>query len=44
MIKTTDELLNKNFNDYACLYIGGGNTYKLLNELKVSGAFNKIKD
>lgn len=44
MIKTTDELLNKNFNDYACLYIVGGNTYKLLNELKVSGAFNKIKD
>ena len=43
MVKTTEELMSKNFNDYACLYIGGGNTYKLLNDLKVSGAFDKIK-
>ena len=43
MIKTTDELMNKNFKDYACLYIGGGNTYKLLNNLKISGVFDKIK-
>ena len=43
MVKSTDELMNKNFNDYACIYIGGGNTYKLLNDLKISGAFNKIK-
>lgn len=43
MVKTTDELMNKNFTDYACIYIGGGNTYKLLNDLKISGAFNKIK-
>ena len=44
MVKSTDELMNKNFNDYACIYIGGGNTYKLLNDLKVSGAFDKIKN
>ena len=43
MVKSTDELMNKIFTDYACLYIGGGNTYKLLNDLKISGAFDKIK-
>jgi dipeptidase E len=43
MVKTPEELLNKNFTDYACLYIGGGNTYKLLNDLKMSGNFEKIK-
>lgn len=43
MVRTPEELMNKNFIDYACLYIGGGNTYKLLNDLKVSGAFDKIK-
>ena len=43
MIKSTDELMSKNFTDYSCIYIGGGNTYKLLNDLKISGAFNKIK-
>ena len=43
MIKSTDELMSKKFTDYACIYIGGGNTYKLLNDLKISGAFKKIK-
>lgn len=43
MIKSADELLNKNFKDYAFIYIGGGNTYKLLNDLKTSGAFEKIQ-
>lgn len=43
MVKSTDELMSKKFTDYACIYIGGGNTYKLLNDLKVSGAFDKIK-
>ncbi len=43
MVKTTDELMSKNFTDYACIYIGGGNTYKLLSDLKTSGAFDKIK-
>ena len=44
MVTSTDELMNKNFNDYSCIFIGGGNTYKLLNDLKVSGAFDKIKN
>ena len=43
MVTSTDELMNKNFSEYACIYIGGGNTYKLLNDLKLSGAFDKIK-
>ena len=43
MVKSTDELIGKNFTDYACIYIGGGNTYKLLNDLKISGAFDKIR-
>lgn len=44
MIKSGEEIVNKNLSDYACIYIGGGNTYKLLSELKISGAFDKIKD
>ena len=44
MVKSTNELLNKNFTDYACVYIGGGNTYKLLNDLKKSGVFEKLKN
>ncbi len=43
MVTSPEKLINKNFNEYACLYIGGGNTYKLLNDLKVSGVFQKIK-
>ena len=29
MVKTLEELMGKDFKEYACLYIGGGNTYKL---------------
>ena len=43
MVTTPEELMSRDFNDYACLYIGGGNTYKLLNDLKTSGAFDKIR-
>ena len=43
MVTTTRELMNKDFTLYACIFIGGGNTYKLLNDLKISGAFEKIK-
>ena len=44
MINAGEELLNKNLSNYACIYIGGGNTYKLLYLLKSSGAFDKIKN
>ena len=30
MVKTPGELMRRDFTEYACLYIGGGNTYKLL--------------
>ena len=43
MVTTLEELMSRDFNDYACLYIGGGNTYKLLDDLKKSGAFDKIR-
>lgn len=44
MVISANELLSKNFNDYACLYIGGGNTYKLLGILKETGNYDKIKN
>ena len=43
VIQSADEILSKNLSDYSAVFIGGGNTYKLLKELKDSGAFEKIK-
>ncbi|MBQ4522502.1 MAG: Type 1 glutamine amidotransferase-like domain-containing protein [Lachnospiraceae bacterium] len=43
MVRRGDELANKNMMEYSMLFIGGGNTFKLLNDLKVSGAFTNIK-
>ena len=43
VIQSADEILDKNLFDYSAIFIGGGNTYKLLKELKDSGAFEKIK-
>lgn len=43
MVRTFEELSSKNYNNYSAIFIGGGNTYKLLKGLKESGAFNKIK-
>ena len=42
MITSATELCTKNLDDYAALFIGGGNTYKLLAELKSCNAFSKI--
>lgn len=44
MVKSFKELASKDLLHYAALFIGGGNTYKLLLGLKQSGAFNNIKD
>ena len=44
MVKTPGELAEKDPAGYACLYIGGGNTYKLLNDLKTGGAFERIRN
>lgn len=44
VIKTADDIVNKNLSNYAAIFIGGGNTYKLLKLLKDSKAFEKIKE
>ena len=44
MVRTFDELASKNYYDYCAIFIGGGNTFKLLKGLKDSGAFLKIRD
>lgn len=44
MVRSFEELASKDYNDYSCLFIGGGNTYKLLKGIKDSGAFKKIKE
>lgn len=44
MITSAGEIRDKSLGDYACIYIGGGNTYKLMSELKAGGAFEKIRE
>lgn len=44
MVRTFDELASKNYYDYCAIFIGGGNTYKLLKGIKDSGSFEKIKN
>ena len=44
MIRSADELSAKNLDDYSVIFFGGGNTFKLLNDLKECGAFEKIKE
>ena len=43
MVKSAEELDGTNVENYSAIFIGGGNTYKLLNDLKASGSFEKIK-
>ena len=43
MAVSGDDLFNKNLENYSALFIGGGNTFKLLKDLKDSGSFEKIK-
>ena len=43
MVKSAEELDGTNVENYSAILIGGGNTYKLLNDLKASGSFEKIK-
>ena len=44
MVRSANELAIKNMLDYSMIFIGGGNTFKLLNDLKASGTFAKIKE
>lgn len=43
MVKSSYELSQKNLDDYSALFIGGGNTYKLLKELKDNNNYDKIE-
>lgn len=44
MVRSFEELAQKDYDNYCALFIGGGNTYKLLKGIKNSGAFEKIKE
>ncbi len=44
MITNANQFTNINLNDYNSLFIGGGNTYKLLNYLKQSEGYCKIEE
>lgn len=44
MVRTFEELASKKLQSYTAIFIGGGNTYKLLSGLKQSGAFDNIKN
>lgn len=44
MVTSATDLFNKNLENYSALFIDGGNTFKLLNDLKDSGSFEKIKE
>lgn len=44
MVRSFEELVSLNYSDYSFIFIGGGNTFRLLKGLKDSGAFAKLKD
>ena len=43
MVRTFEEFASKNYFDYCAIFIGGGNTFKLLKGIKDSGAFEKLR-
>ena len=44
MVRSKEELSEKNLDEYGAIFIGGGNTFKLLSDLKTSGSFGKINN
>ena len=44
MPRSFEEFASKKFDDYSAIFIGGGNTYKLLKGIKDFGIYNKIVD
>ena len=44
MVRTFNELYEKDYNKYSMIFIGGGNTFKLLKGIKESKSFKKLKN
>lgn len=44
MVRSFKNLASKDLNKYSAIFIGGGNTYKLLKGLKESSSFDKIQE
>ena len=44
MVRTFEDFASKDFNKYSLIYIGGGNTYKLLNGIKTTKVYDKLKE
>ena len=44
MVRSFEELAEKDFDNYSALFIGGGNTYKLLKGIKDNNIVPKIRD
>lgn len=44
MVRSVEELAAKRMEDYSFLFLGGGNTFKLLKALKTSGTFERIQE
>ena len=44
MVKSSEELASLDFKQFSSIFIGGGNTFKLLNDLKKNGNDRKIND
>lgn len=44
MVRNCNQLLSKNFNNYSAIFIGGGNTFKLLSELKKGSIIPKLDE
>lgn len=43
MVRSFEELEKKDLDNYSLIYIGGGNTYKLLNGIKTTKIYYKLK-
>ena len=44
MVRAPKDLIDKSLEDYSSIFIGGGNTYKLLFELKLTGFFDRLRE
>lgn len=44
MVRSFEEFANQDFNKYSLIYIGGGNTYKLLKGIKTTHTYDKLKE